>query len=238
MNEYGPEFNNELNYEAQLNIMDNNDDIAQLYWWTNNYKKKVGKSERDVIIKLDALDHDCSLQFNTICHMQIIDNVNSSTDGIKLTSSHGNYSIHTIETQTQNKILNHLTQQNNNNNGKLTASQFIIDSNGNIRLAKEFNDDQLKSLVNNDFTFQVIAYDCAGRRSRKAANVTIKVQRQCKATIKGKSNQLISFVTSLIMCLDSRFACLVSACVQLVRAYDIVACCDIACMSSPMAGMR
>lgn len=153
----------------------NNNSRQQHQQKQTQQRKRAGSKLSEVLVTVKAIDNDCSERFGSICRYELIQ-------------------------------IDQTTQQQQNG---LQTSDYLqepppppppprlsIDSNGRVRLSSpiKWRDSTTTELVtatttplsSSEWHWQVVAYDCGGKKSLAPAKLTLRAAKLCKRSLKGK----------------------------------------------------
>lgn len=156
---------------AGANINNNNN---------NNHHQSGGQeAARRFLLQVRAHDHDCSVEFGSVCRYELAPSSPTSTS-----SSPSASPSHSSEA----------------GSGAELTDGLSVDSQGRIWLQRvparwrqlvaaassSTSANQQQQQQQPHVSFQVLAYDCAGRKSQRPATVQLALSRLCRPALRGK----------------------------------------------------
>lgn len=191
VNEFSPDFERHF-YTAAIDLSDeemiqvevaaNGADADGTSEKINTKQPKTTNRRRDeLLVTVRAHDQDCSSEFGSICRYELLsDSPQSASDGSN--GQHGGDQLEGLSVDLAGRIwLRHLPKSWLAAVQERRKQQLQSQSQANPNLNSNNGAYLMRS-------FQVIAYDCAGKKSQTPATVQVSLNKLCRPSLKGKSS--------------------------------------------------
>lgn len=180
VNEFSPEFESHF-YSVSLD------------WEPNSNKDKHEQQQHEqeeILLDVRARDQDCSSEFGSVCRYELLP-LQPEQDTSKQQQQQQPEPSFSIDTFGRIRM--------RYNSRWVVSSAMLTTRQRQVAESLQEQTQGMRQLVRN---FQVIAYDCAGKKSLVPATVQVNLNKLCRPTLKGKRALSLSLFPLLFLLCD------------------------------------